>query len=266
MARWPRGSLKLIQPMSMVLVPMAPGTRTSTEPVEVETSGTEIPQHTMGKYKVATIEDTRPAVGDVHITVTVICNLELANQRIYLILGNEWLTAMFASGGHTCSYGEQTYEFDVSDTVFNDARRDENGDIAITSFYFDSYRGAVCTAQMWRIRVEYAVESTEVVSDTIYLQPWSNHLTRVAGPGETSGVPHYHAGRLRVNARTGKFVVVSESLDGKLTLGGFQATPAATDGTQISGRPSPGSAECLLTGEVGGVVTKLHGDGVPEYE
>ena len=95
MARWPRGSLKLIQPMSMVLVPMAPGTRTSTEPVEYPGSGTVIPMYTEPKYSVLAINDIRPAVGDVHVAVTVVCNLSLESQRIYLVLGTVYVGLMF---------------------------------------------------------------------------------------------------------------------------------------------------------------------------
>ena len=267
MAMWPGGSLKLIQPMSMVLVPMLPEVRLETGTLEYDTGDVhDFPQSTWIEF--LTITDERDAISDVIISIEIIDNLADNSDLVFVYLNSNPMGPFFTPDGLDCGGGRQYATHVMTADEFNEMRtigwgypdpRRIDGVFALWS-----NGGGSCPTKLYRIQVSYDAVPLEQTAGYAYLQPWTNHLTQVAGPNERQGVPHYHAGQLRVDARTGKFVVVNESLDGKLTLGGFQATPADADGNQINTRPPPGSLECLTTGEVGGVVAKFHGDGEGE--
>lgn len=213
-----------------------------------------------GTFYSLVIDDERDPIGDVTIDVRARANFnppsspEGAHLSVYV--AGQQVALFLRSDGFQCpsSAQQRVVTFSAAQWI---AMRAGASTLEV-KIYGRFSRPDDCPNRQAEFFVEYNVARDEVLTrDYAYMTFVTRHRTLVTGPGESTGVPHYHYAKMAVNRRTGKLVIVSESAADQHTRSGLGAAPADANGAQIDTRPIPGSLESVSTGEVPGQAVRF---------
>jgi hypothetical protein len=246
---------QLIEPLVMGFYMAYP--RRYSVKQDVRFDGGEQPDFPPNRYRQALyVDDPRESLSDVTLTIRVKAEFYDINvtRKLNVLIMEAVRFTCFAHAGYGCdglTHVETIARDDWNRWVH------EEGDHHATIGVAGNHKTCVWTTS-YQVIAEYQVRGEDVEETTPpHARVVSRHRTRIGGPGEQQGIYHWKLGKLVINRRTGRACGVIQSFDGRYTIFGAKAAPHDGEGNRVAGHCSPGTMECLTTGELGGVVARF---------